>query len=38
MFLQNMYYYKFNIMNINEGDGNWAVQEYVKKILNLFLN
>ena len=23
IFLQNMYYYKFNIMNINEGNGNW---------------
>jgi len=24
IFLQNMYYYKLNIININEGNGNWA--------------
>jgi len=24
IFLQNMYYYKLNIMNIDEGNGNWA--------------
>jgi len=24
IFLQNMYYYKLNIMNLNEGNGNWA--------------
>lgn len=24
IFLQNMYYYKLNIINVNEGNGNWA--------------
>ena len=24
IFLQNMYYYKLNIMNVDEGNGNWA--------------
>ena len=37
MFLQNMYYYKFNIMNINEGDGNWA-KRICQKNLKSFLN
>tara|TARA_Y100000590_G_scaffold426957_1_gene536633 strand:+ start:467 stop:1294 length:828 start_codon:yes stop_codon:yes gene_type:complete len=37
IFLQNMYYYKFNIMNINEGNGNWAGPRIcIKKNLKSF--
>ena len=31
IFLQNMYYYKLNIMNIDEGNGNWAGSRICKK-------
>ena len=30
-FLQNMYYYKLNIMNIDEGNGNWAGSRICQK-------
>ncbi len=31
LFLQNMYYYKFNILGLDEGDGNWAGSRICKK-------
>jgi beta-1,4-mannosyl-glycoprotein beta-1,4-N-acetylglucosaminyltransferase len=31
IFLQNMYYYKLNIMNIDEGNGNWAGSRICQK-------
>lgn len=31
IFLQNMYYYKLNIMNIDEGSGNWAGSRICQK-------
>ena len=30
-FLQNMYYYKLNILGLDEGDGNWAGSRICKK-------
>ena len=31
LFLQNMYYYKLNILGLDEGDGNWAGSRICKK-------
>ena len=31
LFLQNMYYYKFNILGLDEGDGDWAGSRICKK-------
>ena len=31
LFLQNMYYYKMNILGVDEGDGNWAGSRICKK-------
>tara|TARA_B100000767_G_C19744285_1_gene527717 strand:- start:1153 stop:1980 length:828 start_codon:yes stop_codon:yes gene_type:complete len=31
IFLQNMYYYKFNIMSVDEGNGNWPGTRICKK-------
>jgi beta-1,4-mannosyl-glycoprotein beta-1,4-N-acetylglucosaminyltransferase len=31
LFLQNMYYYKFNILGLDEGNGNWAGSRICKK-------
>ena len=39
IFLQNMYYYKLNIMNIDEGNGNWPGSRICqKKNLKSFFN
>ena len=31
IFLQNMYYYKLNVMNVEQGSGNWAGSRICKK-------
>ena len=39
IFLQNMYYYKFNILGLDEGNGNWAGSRICKKkYLDSFFN
>ena len=36
IFLQNMYYYKLNIMNVDEGNGNWPGPRICLKNLKFF--
>ena len=39
LFLQNMYYYKLNILGLDEGDGDWAGSRICKKkYLNSFFD